>query len=57
MNTREENHKIYAPLAPFNVAAKLAFNARVLYCENGQHKAGKPVDLKLGENLLELMRK
>lgn len=49
---RAQNRQQFEPLVSFIDAAKAAFNAKVLHCENGQHKAGKPVELNTGANLL-----
>jgi hypothetical protein len=57
MNTREENHKRFNPVAGVIVSFREGCNARVLYVQNGHHKAGELVDLKLGENLLEQVKK
>jgi hypothetical protein len=57
MNAREENHKRFEPVTGVIVSFKEGCNAKVLYCENGEHKAGEKMKFSLGENLLEFVKK
>jgi len=57
MNSREENHRRFEPVASVVASFVKGCNAKVLYVENGQHKAGEKMQFNLGENLLSLESK